>query len=484
MLAMSITLTRMRRLKGQTISMILGIALIIAILFSIIVFTSVIRVNLMLSAFDSIYTDINIQFITDNSNNSIMDDVKAVIMENNYANAVIVKMFANNEVFNKKISLRNESGLSLRDNNSIIGLFGFTNEDLSLLVANIPQSTKDRISEQISLEYNEIIISNTTANKIETRTGENCVIEFTDYTNQSIENYSVKIAEIWNLTSSNDLFNEITKIPSKVFDGEQITDFIILNKQTYINVSIIDRTNLTATVDRYNHVVDNISRIIETSTPSETVVIWENRLGEEIVAVLKQISESSSLFTLLGMSLIILLIVFFFILAQMKIDRSKHYFGMLLLRGSTITSNSCAFLFEGLLIGVLAGIAGLVFVFMLFIILTYMILPLTTYESIINFLDPNNFLPLMTGSIIIGLILGLAGHSLIFLQLDGMIVKKLLFQSINLGGVEIPLPIRHWWNLEYISIHWRSNTLYSCLIITNLSNVRASRLYYKQKTCC
>ncbi|MHA1448783.1 MAG: FtsX-like permease family protein [Candidatus Hodarchaeales archaeon] len=456
--ALRMTLTRMRRLIGQTVAMILGIAVIIAILFAMIVGTNVIRVNMMSSAFASITTDINIQFITGNSNSSALEDIASGITDNNNVDAVITKLFPNKEVFSENMSLKSGSSIGgLGGNSSITGLFGLASADLSSLMTKIHQLTNGQVSEQIDLNPGEIIVSTTTASELDVSTGDTCFFDLFDNTNQPIKNYSVRVAGIWNLTSSEEAFNEITGIPSRALAGEQITDFIILDKQTYLNLiksfytdinndtilsngilsisinhpSIIDRTNLTKIADRYNQVVDDIFSIIEALKPPESTILWESELGEEIAAINKQLSGSSLLFTLLGTALIVLLTGFYFILVQMKIDRSKHYFGMTLLRGSTITGVCQAFLLEGVFLGFIAGLTGAFLALTLLISFTLIILPATASESIIQFLDLTSFLPLITGSTGIGLILGIAGHSLITLQLDGMTVKTLLLRSIE-----------------------------------------------------
>ncbi|MFW9992222.1 MAG: FtsX-like permease family protein [Candidatus Odinarchaeota archaeon] len=448
-------LTRLWRLKAQTLLMVIGISMTIASLLALTAGSNLVQVNMISDVFNSIVTDIDIRMIGENDGpETAIEELVSDLANTNQVTGVITKLFPNPEVFNGSLFVSNRSGNSILGNDPIIGLFGFSGPDLDIYQARIQQASNQHLTGLTTLQNNEAIISSQSAKRLDVDTGKTIFIHEQDRDNQSTGHYTgVTVARIWNIAANDSIFSDFVRVPGIASRGNlEITDFVLVNRQTYINIannlypeisnqtvtingiisvfidheSLVDRTNLSTMVDRYVQVANNVSAVIERLRPSEITIIWESNLAPQVMALNQQLTGATFTYTLFGMVLMFLPIVIYFILVQRKIFQSKHHFGVMMLRGGTVTGVYSSFLFEGCLVGFFAGLFGVPLSLGLLGGISYYFFPSTFLAALVSYFSYPSLVALVSSSIVIGLVLGTAGHSLIVFQIDSLTVKELI----------------------------------------------------------
>lgn len=462
---LEMALIRMKRLKAQTLITTLTIAIITSVSLSLTWGTTLIQINMISNSLDSILTDYNVRIIDDDSDDINIQELADIFSNNSNIERTIIKLFPNPEIFAGSFFLsRKSTEFDLPEKQNIdffTTLFGFSNSDFEYYQNKINQAIG---IELIELQANDTIISSVTAKKLNLTVGDSLFLHHQNISNSSdiLNNnasqtsYCVKIVKIWDLTSTDEVFNDITEIPiQRIHEIPKITDFVIMGTQTYLNCInhffqdpsnttilnngiiavfinhefLIDRNNITSMIDRYSQITNNLWLGIEYWEPVNTEIILSSYLENEITAIIVKISDSTFNFVLLGVLFLCLLLIFYLIYVQLRIHQSRHHIGLLKLRGVSnffIYSNHLS---EGVVQGLLGGLIGVLFSIGLLIGINTYFFPSNLVKSfILDFLYLNSSELVLT-NVLIGMTIGLIGHTLIFLQVNDLTLKELILRT-------------------------------------------------------
>ncbi len=459
---LEMTLIRMRRLKVPTLIATLTIAMITSITLSLTWGTTLIQTNMVSDSLDSILTDYNVRIIDEDSSDINIQGLAEIFSNNSDVERAIIKLFPNPEIFNGSFLLSRNSTVNLPEtqNDFFTTLYGFSSLDFEYYQHIIKQAIG---IELIDLNDNDTIVSSVTAKRLNLTVGDSLYLYHQDMPNSSSTlednssqtSYCVKVVKIWDLTVADEVFNDITEIPiQRLHEIPKITDFVIMGTQTYLNCinyffqdvsnttilnngiisvftnheSLINRNNITSLIDRSSQITNSLWLGIEYWKPVNTEIIWSSNLENEITTIFVKISDSTFNFVLFGILLICLLLVFYLIFVQLRIYQSKHHLGLLRLRGASNFLLYSNYLSEGGIQGVFGGLLGVLFSTGLLIGMhTYFFPDNLVTSYLLDFLYLNSSSLILT-NVLIGLTIGLIGHTLIFLQVNDLTLKELILR--------------------------------------------------------
>ncbi|MFX0170476.1 MAG: FtsX-like permease family protein [Candidatus Hodarchaeota archaeon] len=464
-LGLEMAFFRMRKLKVTTTIIIINVTIISSLLVSLTWGTSIIQINMISNSFNSILTDFNVRIIDEDSPDINIQELRDSIMLINNVEKAIIRLFPNPEFFSGSFFLSQNTTFNqskAQNTNYFPIILGFSSSDFEFYQDLINQATNIK---SIELNDNETVISSITAKRLNLTLGDSLFLQHQNTSIQSnmLKNtssrnvYPLKIVEIWNLTTIiNEVLSDIMEIPVKeIHDIPKFTDFVLIGNHTYLNCmnnffpnfsiktilnngiisifinheSLIDRKNITSMVDRYTKIRNSLGMNIEDLKPLNTEIIWSSNLEQEINMINIAISDSTFKFVLFGSLLICLLLFFYFIFIQQKIHQSRHFFGIIRLRGGKKSLIYTNFLSEGVFFGLFGGSLSIFLSAGLMIGINSYFFPNTSIERFILdylYLDPLTF---VLANELIGITLGLIGHALIFLQVNDTTLMESIMRT-------------------------------------------------------
>jgi len=474
-----VVITRIKRLKRQSLITTLSISLVSSIFIGITFGTDTIQRNLISETLNSGITDINIRIMgEDDFDNINLKEITGKISNIDNVDRVIIKLFPRIDSSEESFSISHNSILENESNAQKTGLFGFSKEDLDFYQQKILSELKTQIT---TLNFRETIISSYTANKLTIQVGDFFYVNhFLDSKLES--SYILKVGSIWDITNTHKVSQDISQIPTdNIHETTILTDFVLMGEDSYFNMMstffpdfsngtifnhgiisvfidqapLLEHNNFTMVMDQFSQLKISILRSIERSLPSNMEIILISSLEKEIEIVVRQLSHTVFSFTLFGLLIISLGLILLFIIVYTKVQDLKRFFGIMRLRGLNVASIYSFFLFEGCLLGILAGLISIIFSMgLIFVVNTFYFShnPSNVYSTIFSL---QFILLLSLSSIFISFLLGLIGHSIIFLQNKDTVIKDLLYNFDFLESI----------NNKQSRSKWRKYFLLSIMII-------------------